>query len=85
MAKAIATDNPGRSAGKHRVVDDSVGAPSDENWGDGDDYDEHWLNSAGREKDSSRVRRQMRARRELERRREEKYLRQLVADWLFED
>jgi len=40
-----------------------------------------WLEMTAREKDNSRIRRQMEARRELERRLEDKRLRDLVEDW----
>jgi hypothetical protein len=43
-----------------------------------------WLETHAREKETSRIRRQMEARRELERRLEEKRLRDLVEDWAFE-
>ena len=42
-----------------------------------------WLEVTAREKDTSRIRRQMEARRELERRLEDKRLRDLVEDWAF--
>jgi len=42
-----------------------------------------WLEMTAREKDNSRIRRQMEARRELERRLEDKRLRDLVEDWAF--
>jgi hypothetical protein len=50
---------------------------------EGPDADVAWLELAVREKETSRIRRQMEARRELERRMEEKRLRDLVEDWAF--
>ena len=43
-----------------------------------------WPEMTAREKDHSRIRRQMEARRELERRLEDKRLRDLVEDWAFQ-
>jgi hypothetical protein len=50
---------------------------------DSPEADVAWLEIAAREKETSRIRRQMEARRELERRLEEKRLRDLVEDWAF--
>lgn len=65
----------------------SAGIAADEDWdgelGDGAENDMEWLEIAAREKETSRIRRQMEARRELERRLEEKRLRDLVEDWAF--
>jgi hypothetical protein len=46
--------------------------------------DDQWLAATEKEKERSRIQRQMKARRELERRRDEKRLRELVDDdWFF--
>ena len=60
---------------------------SDDNWddelGDSCEAGAEWFETTAREKETSRIRRQMEARRELERRLEEKRLRDLVEDWAF--
>ncbi|MEJ2576475.1 MAG: hypothetical protein P8106_07250 [Gammaproteobacteria bacterium] len=43
-----------------------------------------WMDLAARDKETSRIRRQMEARRKLEKRLEEKRLRDLVEDWAFD-
>jgi hypothetical protein len=62
-------------------------ALNDDNWdqdgADGTDYEERWLTLTNREKERSRIQRQMRARRELEKRRDDKRLRDQVEDWPF--
>ena len=88
MAKKAATENTGNKTGKNHDEVDDVSVSANENWGDSSDhadYDERWLNVATREKERSRIQRQMKARRELERLRDEKRLQQLVSDWPFED
>lgn len=49
------------------------------------DRDDYWLSTSLKEKDRSRIQRQMKARRELERRQEEKRLKELVEDWYLDD
>lgn len=60
---------------------------NDDNWDqdgfDATDYEERWLTLTNREKERSRIQRQMRARRELEKRRDDKRLRDQVEDWVF--
>lgn len=88
MARKPKTDRAGKARGSK---DAQLGSAADVNdsWdsdsGDSQDYDESWLALASREKERSRIQRQMQARRELERRREEKCLREQVEDWLLED
>lgn len=88
MARKSAVHNASPKTGKNRGEDNAVGDAADESWEDNhdsSDYEERWLNMAARDKERSRIQRQMKARRELERLRDEKRLRQLVADWPFED
>jgi hypothetical protein len=65
----------------------STVAGGEDDWdgqlGDSGETGVEWLEITAREKDSSRIRRQMEARRELERRLEDKRLRDLVEDWAF--
>lgn len=88
MARKPKTDTAGKTPGGKNA---ELGAAADlnDNWdsdsGDSQDYDESWLALATREKERSRIQRQMQARRELERRREEKRLREQVEDWPFDD
>lgn len=66
-----------------------AGSPvgADDDWdgelADSPEGEMEWLELAAREKETSRIRRQMEARRELEKRLEEKRLRDLVEDWAF--
>lgn len=85
MAKKTAVENTGNKTGKQHVEDESVSESSEESWDDSSEFDERWLNATARDKERSRIQRQMKARRELERLSDEKRLRQLVADWPFED
>lgn len=74
--------------GKNRVDEADATDPVADSWDDGSgssEYEEHWLNMASKERERSRIQRQMQARRELERRRDEKRLQQMVADWPFGD
>jgi hypothetical protein len=63
----------------------AVADAGDDHWetdrGEHADFDERWLTLAAKDKERSRIQRQMKARRELERRREDKRLRELVEDW----
>jgi hypothetical protein len=65
----------------------SAAVRGDDDWdgelGDSGETGVEWLEMTAREKDTSRIRRQMEARRALERRLEEKRLRDLVEDWAF--
>lgn len=88
MAKKTVIENSGRKTGKSRPEADDAADPGDDNWadnGDAGEYDERWLHITAREKEKSRIQRQMKARRELERLRDEKQLQLQVADWSFED
>jgi len=59
----------------------------EEDWNDDVDAssEEEWLEPSIRERDSSRIRRQMEARRKLEQLMEAKRLKNLVDDWIFTD
>ncbi len=59
----------------------------DDDWVDDDQEggNEEWLEPSIRERDSSRIRRQMEARRKLEQMMEAKRLKSLVEDWCFND
>ena len=76
-------------APKPRIESTRLGAAASaaDDWdgelSDGAEPGVEWLEMTAREKDSSRIRRQMEARRELERRLEDKRLRDLVEDWAF--
>ena len=76
-------------APKPRIESTKPGAAAsaEDDWdgelSDGAEPGVEWLEMTVREKDSSRIRRQMEARRELERRLEDKRLRDLVEDWAF--
>jgi hypothetical protein len=61
--------------------------PAEDEWNDIDDTDSDdvWTEIPARERDSSRIRRQMEARRKLEQLREAKRLSSLVDDWSFAD
>ncbi len=83
MPRVNTTETRNRRDKKPRTDDDALPASVDESWDE--DYDDGWLASVSREKESSRIQRQMRARRELERLRDEKHLRQQMADWPFDD
>lgn len=77
-----------RHKGKATTAPRKRSAVNDDNNWDDDAEDRaeagaEWLEMASREKETSRIRRQMEARRELERRMEEKHLRSLVEDWAF--
>jgi hypothetical protein len=88
MAKKAATENTINKTGKNHDEVDDPSVSANDNWEDSSDnaeYDERWLNVTAREKERSRIQRQMKARRELERLRDEKRLQQLVSDWPFED
>ena len=76
-SKKMRTESASASA-VTRDADDWEGEP-----GDGLETGFEWLEVTAREKDTSRMRRQMEARRELERRLEDKRLRDLVEDWAF--
>jgi hypothetical protein len=84
MARKSSTQRAGKLPGGKNAERGRAAEPND-NWDsdsdDGPDYDERWLAQASREKERSRIQRQMQARRELERRREEKRLREQVEDW----
>ena len=64
-------------------------AEADESWDsdtvDYTDMDDHWMAVQSRDKDKSRIKRQMTARRELERLQDEKRLRKLVDSWSYDD
>jgi hypothetical protein len=80
MARKSRTGRAGKGA--------EVGSAEDmnDNWdSDSPDFGDSWLALAPREKERSRMQRQMQARRELERRREDKRLREQVEDWPFEE
>ncbi len=83
MARVNTIRNRNGNDKKKPNNDGGLAGPVDENWDE--DYDDGWLAAVSREKESSRIQRQMRARRELERLREEKTLRQQMADWPFDD
>ncbi len=72
---------------KNPANNDAVSDTGDDSWeadtGDNTDFDERWFTLAARDKEKTRIQRQMKARRELERRRDEKRLRELVEDWPF--
>jgi hypothetical protein len=87
MANKTAVANTPDRTGKKRIDEDGATDPVEDSWDDGSssEYDENWLNLTARDRERSRIRRQMKARRELERRRDEKRLQQMVADWPFED
>lgn len=85
-----ATASAARGAPRNKAVQAGAAGDTDDDW-EADaaetlDFDnERWLTAAAKEKERSRIQRQMKARRELERRREEKRLRELVADWPFDE
>jgi hypothetical protein len=64
-------------------------AETDDSWdSDTTDYidlSDHWLAVESRDKEKSRIKRQMKARRELERLQDEKRLRKLVDSWSYDD
>jgi hypothetical protein len=72
---------------KTRTESATAVAGAEDDWdsepGDSLETGLEWLEVTAREKDTSRIRRQMEARRELERRLEDKRLRDLVEDWAF--
>lgn len=59
----------------------------DDDWNDDDDSgsENEWLEVTVKERDSSRIRRQMEARRKLEQLMEAKRLKNLLDDWEFND
>jgi hypothetical protein len=77
----------GKTARINPASSEAASDPNDDSWeadaGDNTDFDERWFTLAAREKEKSRIQRQMKARRELERRRDEKRLREQVEDWPF--
>jgi hypothetical protein len=85
MAKNTATHKNDGKTGKQRIETGAVSEPADDDWNDAGEFDERWLSASPRDKERSRIQRQMRARRELERLRDEKHLRQMVADWPFDE
>jgi len=89
MARRARVDATGSSLRKKTAQADAA-SDTDEEWeadtADSLDFgEERWLTAAAKEKERSRIQRQMKARRELERRRDEKRLRELVADWPFDE
>lgn len=78
------SDKKGRN---NPVTTLAISDPGNENWDadttDSTEFDERWLVQMAREKERSRIQRQMQARRELERRRDEKRLQEQVEDWPF--
>ena len=78
-----------RRAQKPRIesTKPDAAASAEDDWdgelGDTAETGVEWLEMTARERDNSRIRRQMEARRELERRLEDKRLRDLVEDWAF--
>jgi hypothetical protein len=85
-----ATVTATRGAPRKKAVQSSAAVDADDDWeadaADSLEFEnERWLTAAAKEKERSRIQRQMKARRELERRREEKRLRELVADWPFDE
>jgi len=85
MANKTTLNKAGSKTGKQHLGNGPVSEPSDDGWEDTGEFDERWLSASPRDKERSRIQRQMRARRELERLRDEKHLRQMVADWPFDE
>ena len=90
MAKRTPKTGKGPGTGKQQaqaVNAKQAGKPAEDDWNDIDDSDsdDEWPEIAVREKDSSRIRRQMEARRKLEQLMEAKRLSNLVDDWSFND
>lgn len=85
MANNAATHKDDGKTGKQRIVTGTVSEATEDEWEDTGEFDDRWLSTSPRDKERSRIQRQMRARRELERLRDEKHLRQLVADWPFDE
>ena len=83
MAKRSKTAGAAKARGG-KDADIGSGSDLNDNWDDdAREFDERWLAIATKEKERSRIQRQMQARRELERRQEEKRLREMVDDWPF--
>jgi hypothetical protein len=75
-----------KTEGKKTIEVDTVGDDDvDSDTRENPDEDFRWLESTLKDKERSRIQRQMKARRELERRRDEKHLRALIDDdWLMD-
>lgn len=90
MAKRSQKPGKAADAGKRQAVAPAANQavkPAEDEWneiGDADAGDE-WPEITVRERDSSRIRRQMEARRKLEQLMEAKRLSSLVDDWSFSD
>jgi hypothetical protein len=70
-----------KSKKANTVGDDGFDSDGQEN----SDVDFRWLENTLKDKERSKIQRQMKARRELERRRDEKHLRALIDDdWLMD-
>ncbi|MCO6413940.1 MAG: hypothetical protein J5I92_14460 [Thiogranum sp.] len=90
MAKRSQKPGNGAGAGKRQAAAPAAGQaakPGEDEWNDVDDADagDEWPEITVRERDSSRIRRQMEARRKLEQLMEAKRLSSLVDDWSFSD
>jgi len=89
--KRMQTSSSNRRSKKPQTVapnTSSADTDSDDDWATGDiDTQEpayEWLETSTKEKDASRIRRQMEARRNLEIHMEAKRLKSLIEDWAFD-
>jgi hypothetical protein len=87
MASKAQTAAAGKTTRSKPANTETVSDANDDSWdvepADSVEFDERWLTLSAKDKERSRIQRQMKARRELERRRDEKRLQQLVEDWPF--
>jgi hypothetical protein len=87
MTSKAQVASAGKTARNKPADTAAVSDPNDDGWdvemADNMDFEERWLALSAKDKERSRIQRQMKARRELERRRDEKRLQQQVEDWPF--